>query len=212
VKTDDLIEALVEDRASRASSPRAAILWAVIGGAVAAAILFMAALGYRSDVAQAAETWRFLFKFMFTLTLAASAIVLVLQVFRPEADLVRRLWLLALAPAMLVAAALAELIVMPSSTWMPRLIGTNARFCLTWIPLLAVAPLIAFLAALRKGAPSNAGFAGALAGLGAGAIAATFYASHCIDDSPLFVVIWYPIAFALVSLVGYFAGRHWLRW
>ena len=149
---------------------------------------------------------------MFTLTLAASAIALVLQVFRPEADLVRRLWLLALAPAMLVAAALAELIVMPSSTWMPRLIGTNARFCLTWIPLLAVAPLIAFLAALRKGAPANPGLAGALAGLGAGAIAATLYASHCIDDSPLFVVIWYPIAIALVSLVGYFAGRHWLRW
>ena len=212
MKTDDLIEALVEDRANRDSSPRAAILRAVIGGAVIAGILFMAALGYRSDVAQAAETWRFLFKFMFTLTLAASAIVLVLQVFRPEADLVRRLWLLALAPAMLVAAALAELFVMPSSTWMPRLIGTNARFCLTWIPLLAVAPLIAFLAALRKGAPSNPGLAGALAGLGAGAIAATFYASHCIDDSPLFVVIWYPIAIALVSLVGYFAGRHWLRW
>jgi len=212
VKTDDLIEALVEDRTRRPSSPRAAILSAVVGGAVVAGIVFMIALGYRSDVAQAAETWRFLFKFMFTLTLAASAIALVLQVFRPEVDLVRSLWLLALAPSMLIAAALAELFVMPSSIWMTRLIGTNARFCLTWIPLLAVAPLIAFLAALRQGAPANPGFAGALAGLGAGAIAATFYASHCIDDSPLFVVIWYPIAITVVSLAGYFAGRRWLRW
>ncbi|MGE0241251.1 MAG: NrsF family protein [Parvibaculaceae bacterium] len=212
MKTDDLIEALVEDRASPSLSPRGAILCALIGGAVFAGMVFMAVLGYRPDIAQAAETYRFLFKFVFTLTLAASALVLVLQVFRPEAKLGRGLWLIAVAPAMLIAAAVAELVMMPSSTWMPRLIGTNARFCLTWIPLLSLAPLLAFLAALKRGAPANPGLAGALAGLGSGAIAATLYASHCIDDSPLFVIIWYPIAIALVTLVGYLAGRLWLRW
>lgn len=212
MRTDDLIEALVEDRTGAAMRPRTAILWAVLAGAITAAILFMAVLGYRSDIAQAAQTYRFLFKFVFTLTLAASALFLVLRIFRPEAVVGRSLWLIAVAPAMLVVAALAELVVMPSSTWMPRLIGTNMRFCLTWIPLLSVAPLLAFFAALKKGAPADPGLAGALAGLSAGGIAATFYASHCIDDSPLFVIVWYSIAISLVTLVGYLAGRRWLSW
>jgi hypothetical protein len=212
VKTDELIEALVEDRQRLRLSPRAGILWAAVGGAVIAALIFMAALGYRPDIAQAAGTFRFLFKFVFTLTLAASALALVLQVFRPEVDLGRRLWLIAVAPAMLLAAVLAELLVMPSSSWMPRLVGTNARYCLTWIPLLSLPPLLAFFAVLRRGAPADAGLAGALAGLAAAGMGATLYAGHCFDDSPLFVVTWYSIAIALVTLAGYLAGRRWLRW
>ena len=212
MKTDNLIEALVEDRARPSMAPRAAILWAVVAGALIAGILFVIVLSYRPDIDEAAETYRFLFKFVFTLTLAATAIPLVLRVFRPEAILGRSLWLIALAPAMLVAAVVAELIVMPSSTWLPRLIGTNARFCLSMIPLLSVAPLLAFFVALRSGAPANPGLAGALAGLSAGAIAATLYASHCTDDSPLFVIIWYPIPIGLVTLAGYLAGQRWLRW
>ncbi len=172
----------------------------------------MCVIGSRPDIDEAAETYRFLFKFVVTLTLAASAIALTLQVFRPEASLGRSLWLIALAPAMLLFAVLAELYVMPSAAWVPRLIGTNARFCLTLIPLLSIAPLALFLWALRQGAPSNPGLAGALAGLGAGGIAATLYASHCTDDSPLFVMTWYSLAIGLVTLVGYFAGRRWLAW
>jgi hypothetical protein len=212
VKTDDLIEALVEDRAGGAPQPRSAVLLAIIGGALVAFCVFMIAMGFRPDIAQAAETYRFLFKFVFTATLAASAVALVLKVFRPETVLGRSLWLIALAPLMLIAAALAELIVMPSSMWMPRIIGTNARFCLTMIPVLSIAPLVAFLMALRQGAPANPGLAGALAGLASGGIAATFYASHCIDDSPLFVIVWYSIAISLVSLAGFLAGRRWLSW
>jgi hypothetical protein len=212
VKTDDLIEALVEDRSNTPMAPRFAILCAVIAGAVIAAVLFMAILGYRPDIDEAARTYRFLFKFVFTLTLAVSAIVLVLRVFRPEAVLGRSLWLVALAPAMLLVAATAELVIMPSSSWMPRLIGTNMRYCLSMIPLLSVAPLVAIFAALRQTAPADPGLAGALAGLSAGAIAATLYASHCTDDSPLFVIAWYSIAIGLVTLVGFLAGRRWLRW
>ena len=212
MKTDDLIETLVEDRSNAPMAPRLAILWAVIAGAVIAAILFMAVLGYRPDIDSAAQTYRFLFKFVFTLTLAASAIFLVLRVFRPEAVLGRSLWLIGLAPAMLVVAAIAELVVMPSSTWMPRLIGTNMRFCLSMIPLLSVAPLLAIFAALRQTAPADPGLAGALAGLGASAIAASLYAAHCTDDSPLFVIVWYSIAIGLVTLIGFLAGRRWLRW
>jgi hypothetical protein len=95
---------------------------------------------------------------------------------------------------------------------MPRLIGDNARACLTLIPLLAIGPLFCLLAALRHGAPSSPGLAGAVAGLAATGIAATFYAAYCTDDSPLFVMIWYSIATLIITTLGCVLGRKLLRW
>ena len=83
--------------------------------------------------------------------------------------------------------------------------------CLTAIPMLSLPLLIAALIGLRHGAATRPMLTGAVAGLIAGGIAATFYASHCIDDSPLFVATWYSIALALVALVGAVAGRWVLR-
>lgn len=212
MRTDDLIEALAKDRADAGLKPPLALCYAIVGGALVAAVLFLTVLGYRPDIATAAETYRFLFKFVFTLTLAASAIWLVFNVMRPEAVPGLRLLAIAAAPVLLLMAVAAELLVMPSSTWGARLVGTNWWYCLTVIPSLSIVPLAAFLIALRRAAPASPGLAGALAGLSAGAIAATLYASHCTDDSPLFVMTWYSLAIGLVTVVGYFAGRRWLAW
>ncbi len=54
--------------------------------------------------------------------------------------------------------------------------------------------------------------AGATAGLVAAAIGATLYASHCQDDSPLFVATWYVIAVAIMALLGAVLGSRFLRW
>lgn len=212
MRTDDLIEALVQDRAAGGIGPRLALFCAVIGGALVAALLFLTVLGYRPDIASAVETYRFLFKFVFTMTLAAPAVWLVFTVVRPESVPGWRLLALAAAPVLLVLAVVAELFVMPPSTWLQRLVGTNWWFCLTVIPSLSVVPLVAFLIALKRAAPANPGLAGALAGLSAGGIAATLYASHCTDDSPLFVMTWYSLAIGLVTAIGYFAGKRWLAW
>jgi RNA polymerase sigma factor (sigma-70 family) len=53
--------------------------------------------------------------------------------------------------------------------------------------------------------------AGAYAGLLSAGFAATLYASQCIDDSPLFVATWYPLAIGLVAAVGALAGSRCLR-
>jgi hypothetical protein len=37
------------------------------------------------------------------------------------------------------------------------------------------------------------------------------YASHCTDDSPLFVATWYPIATAVVTAAGALIGARVLR-
>ncbi len=61
------------------------------------------------------------------------------------------------------------------------------------------------------GAPAHPSVAGAIAGMLSAGLAATMYASHCTDDSPLFVATWYSIATALVSAIGALAGSRILR-
>jgi hypothetical protein len=80
------------------------------------------------------------------------------------------------------------------------------------IPLLSLGPLACIIYALRKGAPTNPGLAGAVAGLLASGIAATLYATHCTDDSPLFLATWYSLATGIVTLAGYAIGARALRW
>jgi hypothetical protein len=67
------------------------------------------------------------------------------------------------------------------------------------------------LVGLQHGAPARPAVAGAIAGLLSAGLAATLYASHCTDDSPLFVATWYSIATALVAAIGALAGSRVLR-
>ena len=43
-------------------------------------------------------------------------------------------------------------------------------------------------------------------------VGALLYATHCPDDSPLFVAIWYGSATAIVVAIGALAGARLLRW
>ena len=211
MKTDDLIDLLAQDSGGAMEDrPHPGV--ATVVGTVIAGTVFFIGIGFRPDIASAMETVRFLFKFVVTLSLAIAAIGALLRMARPGARLGLWGWAFAAAPVLLGGAVIAELIVMPESTWVARLVGHNARFCLTLIPLLAIGPLACLLLALRQGAPSRPGLAGAVAGLAASGIAATFYAANCNDDSPLYVMTWYPIATAMVVFVGYLAGTKFLKW
>jgi hypothetical protein len=210
--TESLIRGLAKD-----TSPSAPLLSMVLAGAfgvavVAGGLAFFAMLGPRPDIAAAAETPRFLFKFVVTLALSLTAAGAFAALSRPGAPVAWASRLLAAAPLLLLAAVAVELFVMPSSLWETRWIGTNAALCMTFIPLIAFAPLAILLWAMRQGAPTRPRASGALAGLLAGGIAATFYAAHCVDDSPLFVATWYTLAVALLALVGAVAGGRLLRW
>jgi hypothetical protein len=210
--TNELIKVLAADAGHR-TAPLSSVWWGAGGLAVAlAAAMFFATLGPRPDISAAAETPRFLLKFLITIVLAASAFGLLRALSRPGEAWRRSLPYLAAGPALLALAVVVELFLLSPDLWQARAIGVNSANCLTFVTVIGVGPLAIFLLALRHGAPTRPGLAGAVAGLLAGSIAATFYAAHCTDDSPLFVVIWYSIAILGLAAVGAIVARNLARW
>lgn len=212
MKTDDLIRAIAEDATPAGLHPQRSLALALTGAMAAAAILFWFLLGPRDNALASLVEPRFVLKFLVTLGLAATAVGLVLRLIRPGAT--PGIWrsALLLAPGLLLIGIAGELLVLPADRWITALIGVNARVCLTYIPLMGLAPLGLILLALRSGAPTRPAVAGAVAGLIAGGISGAFYASHCPDDSPLFVATWYVIAIAMLVAFGALLGRQLLRW
>ena len=212
MNTEDFIAALSADAPAKGPSLTMRLAFALALGACASLGLFLALIGPRPDAAQAMHTMRFDLKFLDTLALLAPSFFLCLRLSRPQATPGALLgWLL--APVALLAAAVAvELATVPSEQWIAKLIGTNVKHCLTLVPLFSLPPLAALLIALREGAPRHPALTGAMAGAAAAGVAATFYASNCTDDSPLFVATWYPLATGAVMALGALIGARVLRW
>lgn len=212
MKTDVLIDLLARD----AKPPRfrfaTIFAAAVLTGAVIAAAVMLATIGIRPDAVTAMDSARFVFKLVLMAALAVGAVGAAFRIGHP--DMAVGGWVVALGavPAGLAVAVALELQSVPSNLWAARLIGDNASFCLRMIPLLAIGPFAVLIAAMRQGAPSRPGVAGALAGLAAGGIAATVYAIHCDDDSALFVATWYPLAILAIVVVGWGVGKRLLTW
>lgn len=211
--TEALIALLAADAAPRGPSLRAGLLLALACGAVVAALAMQSTLGARADAATAfLSSARFAFKFAVTAALVVAAAHLALAMSRPGAWLAGAAAWLAV-PAVLLAGAVAlEMLAVPERDWAGRLVGTNWLLCLTFGPLLSLAPLALLLLALRRGAPAVPWRAGLVAGLAAGGIGTFFYAAHCPDDSPLFVAVWYSLVVAMMGGLGALAGGRWLRW
>jgi hypothetical protein len=151
-------------------------------------------------------------KFAVTLALAISAIAVSLHLSRPEASLRGFGWYLFVPAGLLVAGISGEMMMPQRLSMMTRLVGSNSKVCLTVIPLLSLPLLAGALIGLRHGAPARPALAGAVAGMLSAGFAATLYASHCTDDSPLFVAFWYTIATALVTAVGALLGSKLLKY
>lgn len=213
MKTDDLIKALAADTAT-VSAPISRTVTLALGiGALAAVAHFFSLLTVRSDFAHAiTHDPRFMFKFIFTIGIAIPALLLVLRLARPDGNADGARWLFALPLGLLALAVGYEMLTVPVEHWPVHAFGTMPVACMKYIPILAAAPFIATLYALRNGAPSNPAAAGAAAGLFSGAIGAALYATFCVDDSPMFLAIWYVIGIAIVTALGAVIGSRLLRW
>jgi hypothetical protein len=209
--TDQLINMLAADNAHRPRRVSFVLALALLAAAPVSILMFMAELGVRPDVMSAMHNPFFDLKFAVTLALAAAAITISLHLSRPEASLRGFVWLLAVPAGLLVAGISGEMMMPQRLPMMTRLVGSNSRVCMAAVPLLSLPLLAASLIGLRHGAPTRPALAGAMAGLLSAGLAATLYAAHCTDDSPLFVATWYSIATALVTAIGALAGSKVLR-
>jgi hypothetical protein len=208
--TDQLIRTLAAD--SHQDRPVGFVLaLALLAAAPVSLLMFFAELGVRPDVMTAMHNPFFNLKFAVTLALAGAAMIVSLHLSRPEASLRGWAWLLMIPAGLLVAGISGEMMVPQRLPMMTRLVGHNSRVCLTAIPLMSLPLLAGSLIGLRHGAPTRPALAGAMAGLLSAGLAATLYASHCTDDSPLFVAAWYTLATLLVAAIGAFAGSKVLR-
>jgi hypothetical protein len=196
--TDQLIRTLAADNA-RARPVGFVLALALLAAAPVSLLMFFTELGVRPDVMSA------------MLALATSAILVSLHLSRPEASMRGWGWLFMIPAGLLVAGISGEMMMPQRLPMMTRLVGQNSRVCMTAIPAMSLPLLAAALVGLRHGAPTRPALAGAIAGLLSAGLAATVYASHCTDDSPLFVATWYTIATALVTAVGALAGSKVLR-
>ena len=211
METEQLIRTLAADNAHRTRPVSFVLTMALLSAAPISVAMFFAGLGVRPDVMTAMHNPFFDMKFVVTLAMAISAVAVSLHLSRPEASLRRWGWLL-LIPAAILALEIGSEMMMPQRLpMMTRLIGSNSRVCMAAITLMSLPLLAAALIGLRRGAPPRPAVAGAIAGMLSAGLAATLYASHCTDDSPLFVATWYTIATALVATIGALAGSKMLR-
>jgi hypothetical protein len=211
VKTEELVRLIAADRTVQ-PSPGRQLSAALVPGFAIAFVLFLELAGWRPDLLPSLASPRFVFKLALNLALALVAGALVLRLARPQSRTTGLRWMLGLLGAMLLAAVAAELAVLPRAQWWETAKGENATWCLRIIPTLALAPLVFSLAVLRRAAPGRPALAGAAAGLLAAGIGGFLYGTHCPDDSPLFVALWYSCATATVVAMGALAGSRVLRW
>ena len=212
MRTSELIAALAADPVPEPIRLGRRVALALGAGLAVSVALYGLLLGPRPDVAAAADTMRFWLKFVDSFAFALPTLLLMLRLAHPDAK-PRTLALWLLAPFILLAAGVVvELLVVPRSEWMSRLMGTTAMHCTVTIPMLAAPILAGLIVALRAGAPLHPGLTGGIAGAASAGVAALVYASSCPGDSPLFVATWYPLATLICVGVGALAGRRFLAW
>lgn len=211
--TDQLINLLVADlEPVDLTRPLRALLVALGAGAAAAFGAMLLIFGWRPEIISAAYLDFQLIKLAFTSSVTATAAVLLARLARPGAEdrsLPMFVWAPFLAMAAFASAALASA---QWSTWGVMIFGNSWLTCLFSIPILAIAPFMAVVRALRIGAPTDLTRAGAVAGLVAGGLGAMACSLACPDDSLPAIAVWYGLTITICGSLGARLGPSLLRW
>ncbi len=213
MKTNDLILLLTSDTV--AVQPR---VWrqryalALTAGVIGAVLMMFAMLGVRSDIAVVAQIPAFWVKFAFPGALAAAALLAASRLSRPGVALDRvGLWLA--APLLLVwLLGVYELVGATPDQRDMLIWGETWATCPVYVSLLSMPAFIAMLWAMKTLAPTQLAWAGAAAGLVAGAVGAMAYALYCPESGAPFLGIWYVIGMLIPTTLGAILGPRLLRW
>jgi hypothetical protein len=213
MKTEDLINMLATGAAPVSSAAVASrFAWGLGCGLMGAVFLMALVFGVRTDIAQAATLPIFWAKVLVPAIGALTALPLTMRLSCPGRPS---------GPAPLVLAALlllawgsvgAALFDESPAERTEMIFGATWKTCAFNITLLAL-PLFGAAFWVIKGlAPTRPAWAGASAGLLAGASAASLYALHCPEMAAPFLGIWYVLGIAIPAVLGALLGPRLLRW
>lgn len=212
MNTDTLIATLAEDVAP---VPRHAagrrLLLGMLGGGAVTLVLVAVVLGFRRDLEPAMQGFSFWMKGGYTIALGIVAVMLVGRLARPDTARVP-LWPLAVPFVVLAMVAGIEVATAPPGDWLAMWLGATWTKCPWLVLMLSVPIFVGLLWSFRRLAPTRLRVAGAVAGVAAGAWAATLYGLHCPEVSALFVLSWYTLGIALAGAMGAWIGPRFLRW
>ena len=213
MKTDELIGVLATG-ADALDLPRRRRRLALvqISGILVALVLSLAVLKVNPHLGLETTEPTFWVREAFCLTLGLTALRAVGRLGIPGHGLGRLPWGVAIPTLAVWILAAASLIVAPASARVPLILGHTARACPFLITLLAVAPFGGFILSLRALAPTRLRWAGAAAGLAAGAFSAFAYSLHCPELAPAFFGAWYLLGMLIPTALGAWCGPRLLRW
>lgn len=213
MNTQQLIESLSTDvsRVTRLALARRIGL-GILAGCGITVLLVIAGLGIRPDLSLAIQGFSFWMKLSYTLALGLGTTYALSRLARPTSGSLYGLWGLAVPVLVLMGFGLHELAGAPLDRWRAMWLGQSWLIC-PWLVLMLAAPIfVGLLGAFRKLAPTRLRATGAVAGLAAGAWAATVYGLHCPEAAAVFVLTWYTLGILLAAGVGALLGPRLLRW
>jgi len=213
MKTDALIAMLAQ---GPLVVPRRAVghrlLAAIAIGAALAALVMLATLHLRADLAAALHVPMFWLKLAVPLVVAALAIAALRRLARPGGRAGSAVALSATFLALLAACAVADVVIAPAAERAALVLGKTALPCVFIVAALSLPTLVAAFVALRSLAPTRLAAAGAAAGALAGGVGAAVYAWHCNEMTLPFVAAWYVLGMAIPAILGAVLARRWLHW
>ena len=213
MKTDELITMLASgaDAVDPYALRRRYAL--ALGSSLAVTTLVMLILlGVRPDIGEAAQLIMFWMKLAFPLVLLIGALFAAVRLSRPGVRLGRVPFAIA-APVIAVWLFSAMILLNAAPEERQQLIfGNTWASCPVTIAALSVPMFCALLWAMKGFAPTRPAFAGAAAGLLAGAGGALIYALHCPEMGAPFLGIWYVLGMSIPAAIGAAIGPWALRW
>ena len=185
---------------------------ALMAGVAGAGVLMLALFGLRPDLLATMALPMFWGKLVFAAALAAAGLALLRRMARPGMPLGHAVLWLAVPPLVLWGMALGALWQVPAAERMPLILGSTWRTCPFNIAALSVPAFVAGFWALKGAAQTRLAWAGAGAGLLAGALGALVYALHCPEMATPFLAVWYVVGMAIPTVLGAILGPRLLRW
>jgi hypothetical protein len=213
VRTDDLINALVEDLrpASPAVLGRGIMVSWTLGAALALFILVFGLGGWLNfDIA--AHGWALWAKWLYTAPICVGSLFAARALAVPAERVPMSSCIAIFSTVLLIGMATSELCHTSVWGWLSLFLGHTWLSCPGRILLIAIPILAVLMWRIRQAAPTRLRLTGAATGLASGASAAALYALGCSETSACFIVAWYSLGIAGVAAIGALLGPVLLRW